>query len=164
MSLTWIDFAILLIIVISVMISSARGFIREALSLLSWVLAFWVSMSFSGGLAIMFEGTIDDPILRLVVAFLLLFVASLIVTSIVNYFVTELVQRVGISGTDRSIGIVFGALRGILVVTALVMFSGLTPFPQSQTWDNSFFIPYFEGVAIWLRGIMPSDVADSFVF
>ena len=164
MSLIWIDFVIILIVILSAVISSARGFVREALSLLSWVLAFWISMNFSGGLAIMFEGTIDDPILRLVIAFLLLFVASLIVTSIVNYFITELVQRVGISGTDRSIGIVFGVLRGILVVTALVMFSGLTPFPQSQTWENSFFLPYFEGFAVWLRDIMPRDVANSFVF
>ena len=164
MSLIWIDFVILLIVIVSAVIASARGFVCEALSLLSWIVAFWVSMNFSGGLAIMFEGFIDDPILRLVVAFLLLFVASLIVTSIVNYFVTELVQRVGISGADRSIGIVFGVLRGILIVTALVMFSGLTPFPQTKTWDESFFLPYFEGLAVWLRGIMPSDVANSFVF
>lgn len=160
----WVDFVILLIIILSAVISSVRGFVREALSLLSWGLAFWISMTFSGGLALMFEGTIADPILRLIVAFLLLFVASLIVTTIVNYFITQLVHRTGMTRADRSIGIVFGILRGILVVTALVMFSGLTPFPQSQTWDNSFFLYYFEGFAIWLRDVMPTDVADSFVF
>lgn len=160
----WIDFVIILIIVLSAVISSVRGFAREALSLLGWILAFWVSMTFSGGLSLMFGNTIQDPILRLIVAFLILFIASLIVSTIVNYFVIQLVQRTGMMGADRSIGIVFGVLRGILIVTAMVMFSGLTPFPQTPSWENSFFLYYFEGLAVWLRDLMPADMAGSFVF
>ena len=148
----------------SAVISSIRGFAREALSLLGWVLAFWVSMTFSGGLALMLGKTIQDPILRLIVAFLILFIASLIVSTVVNYFIIQFVQRTGMMGADRAIGIVFGVLRGVLIVTALVMFAGLTPFPQTPSWENSFFLYYFEGFAVWLRDLMPGDVARSFVF
>ncbi|MDH5446436.1 MAG: CvpA family protein [Gammaproteobacteria bacterium] len=162
--MTWIDIVIILIIFLSAVISSVRGFAREALSLFGWILAFWVSMSFSGGLSAMFIDTIQDPILRLIVAFLILFIASLIVSTIVNYFIIQLVLRTGMTGADRSIGVVFGVLRGILIVTALVMFSGLTPFPQTPSWDNSFFMYYFEGLAVWLRDLMPSDMAHSFKF
>ena len=160
----WIDFVIILIVVLSAVISSVRGFAREALSLLGWVLAFWVSMTFSGGLALMLGKTIQDPILRLIVAFLILFIASLIVSTVVNYFIIQFVQRTGMMGADRAIGIVFGVLRGVLIVTALVMFAGLTPFPQTPSWENSFFLYYFEGFAVWLRDLMPGDVARSFVF
>jgi len=160
----WIDFAIILIIILSAVISSVRGFAREALSLLGWVLAFWVSLTFSGGLALLFGDTIQDPILRMIVAFLLLFIASLIVLTIVNYFIIQFVQRTGMTGADRSIGIVFGVLRGLLVVAALVLFAGLTPFPQTPSWENSFFLYYFEGFAVWLRDLMPNDMAGSFVF
>lgn len=160
----WIDFVIILIIVLSAIISSIRGFAKEALSLAGWILAFWVSMSFSGGLALMFADTIQDPILRLIVAFLILFIASLIVSTIINYFVIQFVQRTGMMGADRSIGIVFGVLRGVLIVTAMVMFSGLTPFPQTPSWENSFLLYYFEGFAVWLRDLMPADMAGSFKF
>lgn len=160
----WIDFVIILIVVLSAVVSSVRGFAREALSLLGWLLAFWVSMTFSGGLALMFSGAIQDPILRLIAAFLILFIASLIVSIIVNYFVIQFVQRTGMTRADRSIGIVFGVLRGILIVAALVLFAGLTPFPQTPGWENSFFLYYFEGLAVWLRDLMPADMAGSFVF
>lgn len=162
--MVWIDFVILLIIILSAVVSSVRGFVREALSLSGWIIAFWVSLTFSGGLSVLFDRTIADPILRLVVSFLILFIASLIVSTIVNYFVTQLVHRSGMTRADRSIGVVFGVLRGILIVTALVMFSGLTPFPQTPSWDNSFLLYYFEGIAVWLRDLMPGDVANSFVF
>jgi len=162
--MNWIDIAIILIIVLSAVISSIRGFAKEALSLFGWVFAFWVSMSFSSGLALMFTDTIADPILRLIVAFLMLFIASLIVSTILNYFVIQFVQRTGMMGADRSIGIVFGVLRGMLIVTAMVMFSGLTPFPQTPSWDSSFLLYYFEGFAVWLRDLMPADMAGSFKF
>lgn len=162
--MSWIDIIIVLIVVLSAVISSIRGFAREALSLFGWILAFWVSLSFSGGLSHMFADSIADPILRLIIAFLILFIASLIVTTIMNYFVIQLVERTGMTGADRSIGIVFGVLRGILIVTAMVMFSGLTPFPQTSSWDNSFLLYYFEGFAVWLRDLMPADMAGSFKF
>ena len=162
--MTWIDIVIILIIFLSAVISSIRGFAKEALSLFGWILAFWVSLSFSGGLSLMMADTIQDPILRLIVAFLVLFIASLIASTILNYFVIQLVERTGMTGADRSIGIVFGVLRGILIVTAIVMFSGLTPFPQTPSWDNSFFLYYFEGFAVWLRDLMPADMAGSFKF
>ena len=162
--MNWIDFVILLIIILSAVISSVRGFAREALSLLGWALAFWVSLTFSGGLSLMFNGAIQDPILRMIVAFLILFIVSLIVSTIVNYFVIQFVHRTGMTSADRSIGIVFGVLRGVLIVAALVLFAGLTPFPQTPSWEHSFLLYYFEGLAVWLRDLMPGDVAGSFVF
>ena len=124
------DFIILAIIFISVVISLMRGFVKEAFSLAGWLVALWVSMTFSSGMAELFGKSIKDPTLRLLAAFIVLFVLSLVVGAIVNFFASQLVQKTGMTGIDRTIGGVFGFLRGILLVTIIVMMLGLTTLPS----------------------------------
>ena len=88
----WIDFAIIGIILISAFISLIRGFVREALSLVGWVVSFWVALTFAGGFAELFLQSIDDKTFRVVVGFGVLFVTALILFVIVNYFAVQLVR------------------------------------------------------------------------
>ena len=162
--MNWIDLVIIILVILSAVISLMRGFVKEALSLAGWIVSFWVALTFAGGLANLLDNTIEDAILRLIFSFVVLLILSLLATSAVNFFANHLVERAGFAGTDRTIGVVFGTLRGILVVAVLVLFAGLTPFPQTSSWDNSFLLSYFEGMAVWLRDFMPSSVADSFKF
>jgi len=106
------DFIVLGIIVISVIISLMRGFVKEALSLAGWLVSLWVAMSFSSGMAELFGSSISDPTLRLLVAFICLFILSLVVAAIINFFAAQFVQRAGLTGVDRTIGSVFGFLHG----------------------------------------------------
>lgn len=158
------DFIILGIIVISFVISLMRGFVKEALSLAGWLVALWVSMTFSSGMAELFGSSINDPTLRLLIAFLTLFILSLIVGSIINFFATQLVQRTGMTGVDRTIGGVFGLLRGVLLVTIIVMLLGLTTLPKESWWDESFFMFRFEAIATWLKDLLPGDIARYFKY
>lgn len=159
-----VDLIVLGIIVISVIVSLMRGFVKEALSLTGWLLSLWVAMTFSSGMAELFGASIKDPTLRLLAAFVSLFILSLIVGTIINYFATQLVQRVGLTGVDRTIGGVFGFLRGILLVTIIVMLLGLTTLPQEKWWDESFFMFRFEVIATWLKDLLPSDIARYFKY
>lgn len=158
------DLIILSIIVISVVISLMRGFVKEALSLAGWLVSLWVAMTFSSGMAELFGSSIKDPTLRLLAAFISLFILSLMVGAIVNFFATQLVQRVGLTGVDRTIGGVFGFLRGILLVTIIVMLLGLTTLPTEKWWDESFFMFRFEAIATWLKDLLPSDIARYFKY
>ena len=124
------DLIVLSVIIISVVISLMRGFVKEALSLAGWLVALWVAMTFSSGMAELFGDSIKDPTLRLLAAFVSLFILSLFIGAIVNFFATQFVQRVGLTGVDRTIGGVFGFLRGILLVTIIVMLLGLTTLPK----------------------------------
>ena len=155
------DFIILGIIVISVIISLMRGFVKEALSLASWLLSLWVAMTFSSGMAELFGSSIKDPTLRLLAAFVSLFVLSLIVGTVINFFATQFIQRVGLTGVDRTIG---GFLRGILLVTIVEMLLGLTTLPKEKWWDESFFMFRFEAIATWLKDLLPSDIARYFKY
>lgn len=156
------DFIVLSIIVLSVVVSLMRGFVKEAMSLAGWLLALWISMTFSSGMAELFGDSIKDPTLRLLAAFICLFVLSLIVGAIINFFASQFVQRAGLTGIDRTIGGVFGLLRGVLLVTIIVMLLGLTTLPKEAWWDESFFMFRFEVIATWLKDLLPDDIARYF--
>lgn len=159
-----VDYAILGILVISTFISLLRGFVREALSLAGWILAFWVSLTFATGLASLLTNSIDDPTLRLITAFVGLFVLSLIVSGVVNFFAVKLVQRTGLTRMDRFLGLIFGFLRGVLIVAVLVLMAGLTTLPQEPWWDESFFLFRFQAIAQWIQVLLPESLASGFRF
>ena len=159
-----VDYAILGILLISSFISLVRGFVKEALSLAGWILAFWVSLGFAVPLSKWFESSMDDPTLRLIIAFIVLFVLTLIVSAVVNFFASRLVQRTGLTGTDRFLGVIFGFLRGALLVSVLVLLAGLTSLPKEDWWDDSFLLFRFQAIAMWMRELLPGDVAASFNF
>ncbi len=162
--MNWIDIAVLAIVVLSAVISLWRGFVREALSLTNWVLAIWVSISFAHDLSGLLENSIRSPNVRLSVAFGVLFLATLIIGALVIYLVTQLVRKTGMTGTDRMLGVIFGIARGIMVIGILVLLAGLTGLPKEPWWEQSALLPYFQDLAVWIRGFLPADVAGNFVF
>ena len=162
--LIWIDFAILGVILLSALISLIRGFIREAFSLAVWILAFWISWTFFRDLSLHMESFIATPSVRLGVAFVILMILSLTVGGLVNYLVIRLIKSTGLSGSDRFIGMIFGIARGVLLVAILVLLAGLTPLPQDPWWQQSVLIPYFQELALWLKDLLPTEVAEKFQF
>ncbi len=159
----WTDYVILGIISLSALISLIRGFMREALSLAAWVLAFWVAWTFFRELAARLDW-FTVPSARLGIAFALLFIATLMVGALVNFLVGQLVDKTGLSGTDRLVGIFFGAARGALLIAILVLLAGLTPFPNDPWWQQSQLIGYFQELALWLKELLPPDIGDKFKF
>lgn len=146
MQMIWIDFVILGVIVLSAIISLIRGFVKEALSLVIWFGAFFISSQFYEKLAVYFTN-IQDEMFRNGAAVAALFIATLIVGAVVNYVIGQLVQKTGLSGTDRVLGVVFGLLRGVLIVSALLFFmDAFTALPGSDWWKDSQLIPEFSRI------------------
>jgi len=160
----WLDYVIIGVIALSVVISFFRGFIREALALLVWACAVVVAWAFFRELAVHLEPWIGVPSLRYAAALAILVIGVLIVGGLVTYLVGELVERTGLSGTDRMMGMVFGAARGVLLIAVAVLIAGLTPLPEDPWWQESSLVSYFEETAIWLRELLPDDVAERFHF
>ena len=145
----WIDYVILGVIGFSALVSLIRGFVKEALSLVIWFAAFFVASNFYNQLAAYFTN-IQDEMLRNGSAIAALFIATLIVGAVVNYVIGQLVQKTGLSGTDRVLGIVFGGVRGVLIVAAVLFFmDAFTGFSDSDWWQQSQLIPQFGVVIEW---------------
>ena len=123
--MTGADIVILVIIGISALLSLVRGFIKEALSLVTWIAAFWVSLAFTDRAADLLANWVSLPSARAALAFAGLFVAVLLLGGLVNYLIGQLVRKTGLGGTDRMLGMVFGVLRGVMVVAVLVLLAAL---------------------------------------
>ena len=103
---------------------------------------------------------IDTATLRLFIAFFVLFVVTLILGALVNHLISQLVEKTGLSGTDRALGVIFGILRGAAIVTILVLAAGVTPMPSDSWWQNSLLLQHFEDLAVWVKQLLPADVAE----
>ncbi|AQZ95921.1 CvpA family protein [Halopseudomonas phragmitis] len=151
MTFVWVDWLIIGVIAISALISLARGFVKEALSLLTWVIAGLVAWMFGGALADLLTGYIETPSLRVIVACAILFVLTLILGGLINYLIGQLVRVTGLSGTDRFLGMIFGAARGVLLVVVVIGLLSLAPVEGDIWWTQSELIPHFLLVADWSK-------------
>lgn len=154
----WVDYTIIAIIALSVLISVMRGFVREVVSLVIWVAAIIVSFIFYQYIAGLLVNIIHSDSVRIVVSFVGLFLATLILGMLINYLIGQLVSNTGLSSTDRVLGVIFGVVRGILVVVLLMMLAGLTPFSKEQSWNESVLIPHFEPIESRLKDLLPDSV------
>lgn len=152
----WVDDVVILVITLSVLVSFARGFVRESISLLVWVSAFFISFTLSPTFAT-FLGFIKTPSLRLITAFAVLFLAVLFAGSLVTFLLRTFIDQVGLSEVDRILGGVFGMARGVLLISVLVLLSTFTVVAKDPWWTNSQLLPYFYDSANWLRHFLPDQ-------
>ena len=150
-ALIWIDWVIIAVITISTLISLRRGFVREALSLVTWVMAFIVARTFHPQMQSLLASTVETPMVRLVAAFAILFVGTLIVGAIINGMIGHLVRATGLSATDRVLGMGFGLLRGIMVVVVGIALLRFTPLAEDTWWQSSVMIDRLSVLEDWSR-------------
>jgi membrane protein required for colicin V production len=161
MAMAWIDIAIVALIVLSAILSLFRGFVTEALALAAWLVAFWVAMTFYEELAVWLSQWISMVSAQKISAFAILFVCTLLLGAALNYLAGKLVAKTGLSGTDKMLGVVFGAARGAVIVAILVLFAGLTPVTHDLWWQDSQLLGYFEEFAMWMRNFLPAEIANN---
>ena len=139
--MTQVDNLILAVIAISSAFGVRRGFIKEIMSLLSWIAALLVSRVYSVSLASILENLIDNPSVRYVIAFSVLFVIIIMLGTLLNHLMSKLLVVTGLKTIDRLLGAVFGVARGTVIV--LVFLFVLNVFvSESEWWQQSTLIPY----------------------
>lgn len=147
--MSWLDISIICIIVFSSLISIIRGFTKEAISLVTWFSAFFIASNFYPEVA-QYITQIEDSTFRNGASIAILFIAVLLLGALVNYIINRLVSVTGLSGTDRLLGMVFGAIRGVLVVSALLFFiDQFTSFSEETWWKESALVHEFDFIIQW---------------
>jgi len=144
-SLTGFDMALLVAILISAIMGLMRGLLKEVLSLVTWVVAFLLALTFGPIFSEWFPftqgttagndvvgGLVRSDTIGLVIGFVAVFVLTLIAGSLIQWVVARLVASTGLTGTDRVLGFVFGAGRGVVV--CIVLLIAIRPFAVETEW------------------------------
>ncbi len=152
---TVLDYVILGIICLSGIISIFRGFIREFSSIFCWVASFFVSSRFYENLSSYITFT-DDQIVRRAIASIVLFIGTFVIIGIISNFFVGFAKKAGVSGFDRVLGVVFGIVRGTLLVCAvlaLIHILGklhMLNFISDYEWyQQSVLIPELDRIVNW---------------
>lgn len=157
-TLNWVDYFIIGVILFSTLISLMRGFISEAISLFTWIIAFLVAFQSAKPMGNLFSGVIHSPSVKIIIGFMIVFIIILIIGSLINHFIGVLVKSTGLSGTNRLLGMIFGFARGVLLIAIFILFAEMTSVVREVWWHQSHLIPYFQGVANWLQQFIPDHV------
>lgn len=155
--MNWIDLIIIALIVVSGLISLFRGFVREFFSLATWIVGIWLGIRHAAEVAEVLPEALSDATLRLGVGFALIFIGVLIVGGILGVLANRLVRGSGLTGTDRSLGVIFGLLRGVVLVAVLIFAASLTLMPEESWWENSRLIPELERLVDWMVAQLPDS-------
>lgn len=162
--MTIFDYLVLLVLACSVIIGTLRGFVREVLSLASWIVALVVANAYGEALATMLPDMIPGESTRLIVAFIALFIGTRLLMALVSRTLSELVKATGLTLVDRSLGSLFGAARGAVVVVAVVLLCGTTAIPQQAFWREAVFSAWAEQAAMTLMPYLPGKFAEHVSF
>jgi membrane protein required for colicin V production len=156
--MTSIDYVIIAIVTISAVIGVARGFIRETLSLISWIAAFWLAFVFAEPLSASLTSYIDKPTLRVIAAFTGIFVIALLLLTLMSYFLHKLLVGRGVQGTDRILGGLFGAVRGVVIVAAILILLKVIPLVDQKAMSQSLLVKQLQPLVVMLTDVLPTDM------
>ena len=128
--MNWVDYLIIFIVAASTLFGAWRGFVKEALSLVTWLAAIWFAWRFTFVVEPMLGDWVSAPELKIWAARAIVFVVIMVVGGLIAWLMRELVRHTGLSGTDRLLGSFFGLLRGALIFGLIVIAVQLSALDQ----------------------------------
>lgn len=176
MEFSWIDIGIMIILLVSVVVAMFRGFVKEAISLTSLVLAAWLAMNYFEQLALYLPADIDETTLslggaeivlsklRASIAFAVIGVGVLIAGALLNHLLGKVTRLPLLRGIDRLLGAMFGLVRGGAIVVLVILVAAMTSFPRTEIWETSRILPWFETAAQEVIRFIPPEYAKYFLF
>ncbi|NOT17960.1 MAG: CvpA family protein [Sulfuriferula sp.] len=159
-----LDFAIVAVLLLSVLLGLMRGGVKEILSLAAWVLAFMAAKTFADTAAVFMPAFITTPAIRYLAGLVLVFIVVMAFMMLLTMLLAESLKAMGLGLFDRLLGLLFGAIRGVLVVTTLVLLAGLTALPKILLWQQSLLIPVFIKLATIVMPWLPDSLIQHIHF
>lgn len=161
-SFPMVDIAAFAVIAVCIVMSMMRGVIAEAGSAVAWIIAFFFAKLFAVPFAETAFASFQPRLFALALSFITLFVLACLIQKFIRSLLTGAVSAVGLGFANRILGGVFGAAKGMLIITLLVMLASKTDLPDTEEWQKSYSIPMFETLAqtvLWYAGDTDGDTA-----
>ena len=157
--MTSFDYLVLVVVAISIILSVMRGLLREVLAILGWVAAFYVAKTYTNQVLPMMPVNIPTEPLRILAAFLVLFLATLLVASLLAIALSAIFKKIGLGWLNRLLGAGFGMVRGLLIVCVLVFLAGFTSAPKDARWRDAMFSAPLEALVTSMLPWVPVSIA-----
>ena len=155
--MTATDYCIIAGFLISAVVGMLRGFLREAVALVSWVLALFVAWHFSDWVEPHLGGLLAGSAVKIWSARVIIVVLILLIGAGIGAILSHFVRLSIFSGMDRLLGFVFGALRGAILLGVFVILGQLLRQDDERWWRHSLLIPYGDSIANGLRALVGED-------
>ncbi|MGB3446181.1 MAG: CvpA family protein [Xanthobacteraceae bacterium] len=159
MPITILDLVLLAVMLISGLLAMVRGFMREILSIAAWGTAALVTLYSYQKLLPTAKTYIASDTLASIAVIAGVFIATLIVVSIITVRISDMILDSRIGALDRTLGFLFGLARGLLiVVVAFLFFAWLVPAKQRPDWiSNAKSLTMLQSTGDWLMSLLPDD-------
>lgn len=165
MPLELLDIILIILVLISGFLAMVRGFSREILSISSWIVAILAAITFyevftpyAAEYTVAFT---SNELVPRIVSGAIIFVIALILVSLITLKIADFIVDSRVGALDRTLGFIFGAARGVLLVTVLLMFY-LNFFPDNQpNWvANAKSKPMLESIGESLVNVLPENPGE----
>ena len=150
-SFNLLDWFILLIWLVSSGYGIARGFAREALSIIGWVSAFLLANVLADSVSDLASNLIDEPTTQYLLGWVLTFIAVLLMFGVIAAFLSQQMRQPGFNIGNRLLGGIFGLLRGVIIVAAIsILLRAALPDSNEGLLDSAVLMEPVEWVAEWI--------------
>ena len=158
--MTWLDAVVLAATAVSIFFGAWRGLVREVVAVAGWIVAFVAANVFAESLSGVLPAAVNGAELRFMIAFGLIFLATLAVTTLAAMLLARQIKAAGLGALDRALGSFFGLVRGVVMVLAFGLLAGLTAVPRLSAWRDSVSGEAIARTVLALRPWLPRDLGD----
>ncbi|HET7757498.1 MAG TPA: CvpA family protein [Steroidobacteraceae bacterium] len=151
------DYLIVAAILISAVVGAMRGFLREAIALITWLIALLIAWHFSDLIEPHLGGLLAGSAVKPWAARIIIVVLVLLLGALIGAAAAHFVRLSMFSGMDRLLGFAFGLLRGLVLLGVFVMLGQVLRLEGEHWWRNSVLVPYGESIANGLRAIVGAE-------
>ena len=153
--MTVFDWSVIGVVALSMLFAYVRGFTRELIALLAWVLGFFAAIAFSPLVGAWLPELGESAVARYLIAFAAILVAALVLGALVAWPLASVIRKSGLGFVDRFLGALFGVARGAVAVLAFVLVAGITSLPRQDWWQNAALAPALVAAALSLSPWLP---------
>jgi membrane protein required for colicin V production len=153
-----IDIIIAVAIVISIVVGFIRGFVKEAISIAALLIAIWAALYFGPSVGNISDSWLSSEELQMWFGRILVFAVVLSIGGLLGWGISKLVRVSVLSGMDRLLGSIFGAVRGVLFLALFAIGGQFAGFDNDDWWLQSRLIPHVQVVADWIKVMAPKGL------
>lgn len=155
---TSLDYVLAIVFLISVVLSFFRGFVREIISVLTWFFAFYLALKFAPAVSGLLHSVVVNPKLSYGIAFAIIFIIVHIIGKLICVMSQGIMKVTFLGMFDKVLGFVFGVVRGVLLITIILVVIHMTHYDNAVWMQQSVIAPHFQKAVAHFTVLFPKDL------